>query len=238
MVAGVRPEIEVDLGPDLIELERVCARYPCLLSSAIHDGLELRGTLPIVEGGREVDAFKIRLHLRREGTLFVPTVFEIGERIPRDINRHVNPDDGSACVGLPEDLFIAARGQAMMLGAFMDGPLRDYFLAQAVFEREGCWPFGERGHGEAGVVEFYRELFGTSDAVVIDRYLVMLSEPRLHRQWFCPCGSGQKLRRCHGQQLESLRHRIAPAAAVRLRARLAAMHARERLWRSARRSAP
>lgn len=233
MVAGVTSEIEVDLGPGLIELERVCARYPCLLSSAARDGLELRGTLPILEGGREVDAFKIRLHLRREGTLFVPTVFEIGQRIPRDINRHVNPNDGSACVGLPEDLCVASRGGPMMLSAFMDGPVRDYFLAQAVFEREGRWPFGERGHGDAGVVEFYRELFGTRDAVVIDKYLVMLSAPRLHRQWFCPCGSGQKLRRCHGTQLESLRHRVAPAAAVRLRARLTAMIARERPSRSA-----
>lgn len=211
--------IDIDLGAGDSELGRVQALYPCLTAVPIDDGIALRGTFPLVHNGQEIDAFKIKVELRRRGVRYVPAVLEIGGRIPRTAHRHVNAD-GSACVALPEDLWLMTRGEPMMLSAFVDGPMRDYFLAQATFEREGRWPFGDRGHGGVGLREFYQELLGTHDPRVVGRYLAVLSEPRVHRQWLCPCGSGQKLRRCHRADVSTLRERIPPRVAVLLRERL------------------
>ena len=128
--------------------------------------------------------------------------------------------DHCACIALPEDIIVATRGQPMGLRAFLGGPVHRFFLAQAVFEREGRWPFGERGHGDAGVAEFYSELLGTRDLKVAAQWLSALAAPRLHRQWFCPCGSGEKVRRCHVADLERLRQRVPPHVAEQLRARI------------------
>lgn len=215
------PELtfHVTLGADDGELARVQARYPCLARLPLADGLVLRGTFPLVQDGVEVDAFKVAIELHTDGAAYRPVVAEIGGRVPRSPDRHVNPD-GSACIGLPEDLLVMTKGEPMPLSSFLDGAVRDYFLAQASYETEGRWPFGDRGHGMTGVHEFYKELLGTSEPAVVRRYLVVLSQHRLHRQWFCPCGSGEKLRRCHAPEIAALRERVPPALAVRLGAGL------------------
>lgn len=213
MVGGVVPSFEIHLGPDSAELEYVRARYPCLLSMPHDKGIALRGTFPLMHEGQEIDSFKVLIDLREiRASLFAADVFETGGRVPRIPARHIN-DGGSACVALPEDIVVATGGEPMALSAFLDGPVRSYFLAQAVFEREGRWPFGERGHGDEGRREFYFELLGTGDLAVAARYLVVLAAPKLHRQWFCPCGSGEKLRRCHGDHLAALRETVAPRTA-------------------------
>lgn len=210
------PSFEIHLGPDSAELEYVRARYPCLLSMPRDKGIALRGTFPLMHEGKEIDSFKVLVDLHESRpSLFGADVFEIGGRIPRIPDRHIN-FNGSACVALPEDIIVATGGAAMALSAFLDGPVRSYFLAQAVFEREGRWPFGERAHGDEGRREFYFELLGTRDLEVAARYLTVLAASRIHRQWFCPCGRREKVRRCHGDELEQLRRRVSPRVAARL----------------------
>jgi hypothetical protein len=214
--------IDVALGDDDSEVGRVQARYPCLGQVPLGGGIALRGTFPIIHNGAEVDSFKIELQLRSSGAHHRPAVLEIGGRVPRTADRHVNTD-GSACIALPEDLWLRTGGEPMTLSAFVDGPVRDYFLAQASFEQQGRWPFGDRGHGIDGLREFYQELVGTRDPPTITRYLAVLVEPQVHRQWVCPCGSGQKLRRCHRDQVAALRQRVPPRVAMLLRGRLRAI---------------
>jgi hypothetical protein len=214
------PSFEIHLGPQSTELEYVQAQYPCLLAMPREQGIDLRGTFPVKHEGKEVDSFKVLVELREcRPAVFDAEVFEIGKRIPAIPDRHVDIDR-SACIALPEDIILATGGEPMALRAFLGGPVHNFFLAQAVFEREGRWPFGERGHGDAGVREFYYELLGTRDLEVAARYLALLAAPRLHRQWFCPCGSREKIRRCHGNDLERLRERVPAHVAARLRARM------------------
>jgi hypothetical protein len=223
VVSELTSDIELDLGSDEAELALLAPLYPCLLQRATADGLELRGMFPVLDGDQEVDAFKVRIDLKRCGEFFAPAVFEIGGRIPKDMARHVNTADGSVCVALPEDIWLATRGEPMRLSAFLDGPVRSFFLAQLIFDRDGRWPFGDRGHGSVGVCDFYQELLGTRDLRVAGRYVAMLAEPKWHRQWLCPCGSGEKLRRCHRELLDGLRERVPPKVAVILGQRLRKM---------------
>jgi hypothetical protein len=215
MAAALSFAIEVALDDERSELDEVLRRYPCLLVTPTDHGFALQGTFPIIHEQKEVDAFSVRIDFQRKGNVFAAVLAEIGNRIPRTEARHIFGPHGYACLGLPEDLYLQLGGAPLSLNAFLDGPVRSFLLSQAAMELEGRWPFGDRGHGAAGLSEFYEELLGTRDLHVVERYLVLLACSRQHRQWLCPCGSGKKLRRCHPARFASLRSLMLPGLAVR-----------------------
>lgn len=215
MAAGLTFGIDVEIDAEGKALAETVARYPCLLATRMEWGFVLQGTFPILHDQREVDAFTVRIDLRRSGAGFTAALCEIGGRIPHREDRHIFGAGGYACVALPEDVYLLTGGKPLSLASFLDGPVRSFFLAQLVVERDGYWPFGDRGHGAHGLADFYEELLGTRDLSVVEKYLVVLSEARTYRQRVCPCGSGDKLRRCHAAQLTSLRSRVSSHVAQR-----------------------
>ena len=63
-------------------------------------------------------------------------------------------------------------------------------------------PFGERSHGVKGIEEAYMErydLFDRNALIQIMLYLSKIQRYRGHAK--CPCGSGKKLRNCHGRRV-------------------------------------
>jgi hypothetical protein len=58
-------------------------------------------------------------------------------------------------------------------------------------------------HGAEGVRTSYRELLGTEDDDVIHGYLACLAAKQVKGHWWCPCGSGKRLRDCHVTQVLS-----------------------------------
>jgi len=215
MAAALTFAIDVELDAGGRGLAEALARYPCLLATPIDSGFVLQGTFPVLHEQVEIDAFAISIELHRRGAVFAAALREIGGRIPRTEDRHIFGTHGFACVALPEDIYLQTHGKPLSLIAFLDGPVRSFLLAQVVMEREGHWPFGERGHGTEGLADFYEELLGTRDLHLAARYLGILTYPRTHRQWRCPCGSGEKLRRCHAADVASLRSRLSPQIAGR-----------------------
>ena len=223
MAAGLTFAIEVEIDEDGRALSEALSRYPCLLVVSMDSGFALQGTFPILLEQREIDAFRVRIELHRSATGFTAALREIGGRIPHTADRHIIGSGGYACVALPEDVYLQTGGKPLSLVSFLDGPVRSFLLAQLVMERDGHWPFGDRGHGAHGLADFYEELIGTRDLRTAERYLALLSHARTHRQWLCPCGSGRKVRRCHADQLVALRARLLPEVATRFleRVRLA-----------------
>jgi hypothetical protein len=208
--------VEVVLGLHREEIERVRAAYPCLLWSETVAGHALEGSFPVLHGGKEIDAFSVRIELAKGTRGFVPRVLEVGGRIPRIADRHVYESDGTACIGLPEELLVATRGEPLTLSDFLDGPVRSFFLAQAIFECEGIWPFGDRRHGDDGLHDFYEETFGSRNPIVIGAYLKVLRSRSVRGHWPCPCGSGYRIRSCHLSEVAAMRRRIPCAVARRL----------------------
>jgi hypothetical protein len=152
----------------------------------------------------------------------LPRVRETQGRIPRVLDRHLIPSTGAACLFVGEDwLLEVGRPQPTFL-EFLDGPVRNFFIGQALVEAGQPWPFGERSHGLKGVLEAYGEWFGTQDEKQIGLYLEYLSRDVLKGHWDCPCGSGARIRNCHQNEIRALRERIpqwlATQALQRLRA--------------------
>jgi len=144
-----------------------------------------------------------------------PVVFEEGDRIPRTADRHVFPKDGNCCLGVWEEWLLTATDHRF--ATFLTGPMHDYFVSQTYFETHGVWPFGERSHGKLGVLEAYGELLGVAqNEKTISEYLKLLSRQTIKGHALCPCGSGLRLRKCHGEDLDNLRRKIPPAIAEKM----------------------
>ena len=73
-----------------------------------------------------------------------------------------------------------------------------YFFSYEYYKVYGIFPFGERGHGIQGVLETYGEIFGEKDPKKILSMMQFVLFKGYRGHLMCPCGSGRKLRNCHG----------------------------------------
>jgi hypothetical protein len=88
---------------------------------------------------------------------------------------------------------------------FVEKQLIPYFYSFVYQEKHGQqMPYGELAHDAEGLMAYYKELFQvTSDNVVLE-FLFLLASERYRGHLPCPCGSGNRLRKCHGTQLLEL----------------------------------
>ncbi len=193
--------------------------YPNLHLHVTPTGVEIRGTFPVWgTDGAELDRYEISIQLPQDYPESLPIVREVGGRIPWNEDSHVERD-GRACVLLPDD-----RWRCFPLGApfsiYVRGPLHNFFLSQTVHAETGEWPFGEWGHGVRGIYEYYWQLLRTEDALVVQRFLRVLAKIDLNRGQACPCGSGEKVKRCCVAKITDLRGKIPREVAARSLSRL------------------
>ena len=183
------------------------------------------GWYPLFEGDRVYDQYLIEVELPKDSPKGLPTVREVGDRIPREPDRHMERD-GRACVAL-RDAFWYEHPKGMSLLEFLNGPVRGFFAAQSVIElgEEAPWKdsgWGEWEHGPFGIVSFYQQHFGTDNISVIWEFLKLLAREHVKGHWPCPCGTGEKLRKCHWPALKELRDRIPREVAARSEENLSA----------------
>ena len=79
-----------------------------------------------------------------------------------------------------------------------------YFVSYIYYKRYGVFPFGEHSHGEKGIYEFLKfnyKMDNLKEAKSIYEY-VCTKKYRGHLD--CPCGSGKKIRNCHGELILEL----------------------------------
>ena len=175
------------------------------------DVVRVRGTFPVRHDAEVLDRFSVDIEIPADYPDRLPIVRETRGRIPWIADRHVYTN-GTACVLLPEDRWWSFPPDRSFL-EYLTTPLHNYFLGQCVVEAGGAWPFSEHRHGLNGVIDFYKERFGTDDAKVVVRLLELVVSGRFKGHWPCPCGSGKKLRKCHLPGLLDVANRMPASAA-------------------------
>lgn len=169
---------------------------------------------PVKHEGRELDRFPIEVDLGSVGPGNLPLVTETGGRIPRTEARHVN-GNGSACVCLPEHYFMCNPGRFDIV-AFLEGPVRDFFLGQILVDAGEPWPFGEWAHGDAGRQAWLQGFVGSLTDSQRLAYLLAVTRETLDERAACPCGTGQQLHGCHLDFLLRLRAILTPSQAAQV----------------------
>ena len=199
-------------GVDLSQVDQeVQSKYPDLRLVLQDNRGYLRGTFPVVHDGRVLDRYQVEIRIPQRPSE-APELREIGGRIPHLRDRHhINPGDGTICWGIPE-LWLLERPSESMV-AFLDGPVRDYFLGQSLLAAGESLPFGEWDHGIDGLLDGYSQLLGIEDRQRVEDYLRLLTVAELRGHLFCPCGSGERIRKCHRAELLEMRERISPDVA-------------------------
>lgn len=185
--------------------------YPSLRLNLSQDKAEVKGTYPITdEDGSVLDRWAVSILLPPQYPVALPIVREVGGRLIRDPDNHVEGDDGTVCVLLPE-----TRYRLFPIGtpfrAYLDGPLRAFFASQSFRARGGAWVHGEWEHGALASIHFYKELLGSTGDVVGWRALIAM-RIGLHDNQPCPCGRRRSVKDCHPDLLR-VRDNLAPGDA-------------------------
>ena len=193
-------------------MQQVEAAYPDLHFVVHNNVVFLSGSFPLKDGERIVDRYSIEVAFPPNYPCDLPLVWEIGGRIPRTADRHIYTNGATCLFVLDERAWICPEGTSLL--DFLNGPVRNFFLGQSLFEIDGVWPFGQRSHGVQGILEFYAERLDTNDKSVIIRYLDVLRKKDLKGHWRCPCGSGKRLRKCHMKLVVELHEKIPHTVAL------------------------
>ncbi|MBL4808284.1 MAG: hypothetical protein JKY31_13530 [Rhodobacteraceae bacterium] len=138
-----------------------------------------------------VDSYSLRVEIPSHYPMALPKVFEVGNRIPRDADHHVNPDN-SLCLGSPLRL-LATIHRDPSLNGFTANCLVPFLYAISM----GEFVLGELSHGKSGILEDYKTLLKLEydEQVYASIHLISLRK-RLANKRKCPCRCGKRLGIC------------------------------------------
>jgi len=122
-----------------------------------------------------------------------------------NIDRHILAN-GQACLATPADLMCRWKPESGITG-FLDEFVAPFLAWQVHFDAYGYPPpWGQRSHGIQGIIEFYAEMLDIPIEPYILKFIPLLAKknlPKGHEP--CPCGYGQRLRKCHFQSVKRAR---------------------------------
>lgn len=166
-----------------------------------NDGLIVEGKLYFTaktDGFREVeDFYKIRIKVANNFPSAIPEVEEIGNKIPRKEEYHINPDN-TLCLGSSLTL-LQLLSKKPTLEGFIEYCLVPYLYGISLkIQDGGKLVFGELAHGEKGIIDEYEKIFGIRGKDSLKQLIKMLSmKKRVANKQLCPCGCKNRLGKCN-----------------------------------------
>lgn len=160
-----------------------------------------------VSAGTIQDTYKIEIKVPEAFPRELPKVKEIGGRIPKELDYHINPRDGTLCLGSPLRLLLIISSEPTLSG-FARHCLVPYLYAMSHRLRSGsALPFGELAHGPEGIIDDYQALLGVESPERIAYVLRLLGlKKRTANKFPCPCGCQFRVGRCQfNNRLRNLR---------------------------------
>lgn len=155
------------------------------------------------EGGTTIDKYSIKIVFGQGYPYQFPLVYEIGGRLPVNIDWHVFPD-GHCCIKAgPEEKLLCRRG--ITLSRFIKEQLIPYFFNQKYRELNGFF-LNERPHGRLADLEFFLDHFKTQDVNLVLKLLMESQSVKEHKSNSkCLCGSNRKFKKCHRRAIRETR---------------------------------
>lgn len=183
------------------ELFQFLADYPRMsISPSQTDDLIIEGYFDFSaspKGGVEItDNYKLLILVPSKFPNTFPKIKEVGQKIPRDGNNHINPDD-TLCLGSPIRIKMKLSSNPTLSG-YAEMCLVPYLYAISYrLLYGGELIFDELAHGMAGIIEDYLDLFGVNNSEQVKTILKILSNnENKYINKPCPCGCGRKLKKC------------------------------------------
>lgn len=156
------------------------------------NNLEFTGELFIAPD----DSYDIKIVIGRFPLRF-PLVYEVGERIPLKIDRHIYPSSGNCCLTTTSKEVILLKTKVKTLHDFISLIVVPYFQNNSFYELNKKYKEGEYSHGVPGIIEGYRDILNIEKMSLIPAILKnRISGELLTNKSKCYCGSGQTMKVC------------------------------------------
>lgn len=153
-------------------------------------------TAKMVSNKNISDTYSLKIIIPNNYPVEIPKVYELDNKIPRDGNHHINPDD-SLCLGSPFRIQIIMSQNTSIVN-FAEKILIPYLFAMSHQRLHGgSLMANELAHGRDGIVEDYKHIFGLKSIDQIrDSFTLLSKKRRIANKMLCPCGCGKVLGRC------------------------------------------
>tara|TARA_B100000609_G_C17174531_1_gene413587 strand:- start:84 stop:734 length:651 start_codon:yes stop_codon:yes gene_type:complete len=206
-------------------IDEFLSDYPGMSRApSLSDDICLRGKFRFkasVCGDNDIqDDYRLEIKFSSRFPRNIPVVREVGDKIPRNGDYHVN-GDGSLCLGSPLRLLLKIRKNPGV-GGFVDSCLIPYLYAVShKLKYGGEFVFGELKHQQPGMIEDYIDILGLHDEAGIREAVSLLAiKKRIANKKTCPCGCGKRLGVCpFHHKLNELR-KAAPVSWFRQHAKM------------------
>lgn len=177
-------------------------KYPNLeIVSETNNTIVIVGSIQIA---RSFNDFPVVKNVQLEITIPIaqdcfPYVKDIGGHI--DVKYPHRYLSGRLCLATEIDLRLHFWDGFDLL-RWMDEFVEPYYYSHDYYQRFDCYPFGDRLHGHFGAIQSYCDWFATSEIDVVTSILLQIEVNNRYRGHHpCFCGSGKKMRACHGKQI-------------------------------------
>ncbi len=180
--------------------DEVSEYYPELVIEADNDSYKVYGPLAFVAHYNDNalrDRFEVKMLIRPDYPNSIPDVWETGGRIPDFYHKY---KDDSLCLGKALNTKIKFDENPTLLW-FIDKLLVPYFYSFCHKQITGNLPYGELDHSPRGNLDGYKELFNLTADIQALQMLRLMAEGKYKGHFKCPCGSGKRMRYCHGPEL-------------------------------------
>ncbi|RGL11678.1 hypothetical protein DXC81_02530 [Collinsella tanakaei] len=151
---------------------------------------------------RLAEDFRLQVTVPADYPASLPQVKEVSGALDSSYEHLYS--DGTLCLGIQGELLLEQLEKPSLV-TLLDGPVRSYLYSYLFHERYGRYPFGDRAHGTAGILQYYEELFEETDPVITIKLLRAVCLDRYRGHLPCPCGSGIVAKRCHGKDIIRLK---------------------------------
>ena len=179
------------------QVDQLLQKYPELYIIQMNESLvSLGGTIFVCRVANDFPvrhrySVEIRIPLNTDQ---LPYVIDIGQHINNYQHYYSN---GTLCLATDSQIRLRFI-DGFDLIAWMEEFVETYFFSYEYYRCYGSFPFGDRAHGQRGVIQTYQDIFKTDDLRSTLKLMahIMISPYRGHQ--LCPCASGKRVRDCHG----------------------------------------
>lgn len=135
-----------------------------------------------------------------------PMLKETGNKIPDTFHRN---GDNTKCLGVPLEIRMKFKDNPTLIG-FVEELVVPYLFSYSYWDKHNKMPFDEWSHFGRGILEYYQDLLNVRSEMVVLEFLKILADDNYRGHINCPCGSGEKLRKCHGEQIRNIQKYMTP----------------------------
>ena len=186
------------------EFKSVQQLHPGLKPEFINGLWQMKGSLDVIdEFGKNWDTYHVKVIFPNNYPKAIPTMYEIGGKIPQKGSYLVN-SDGTCCLAVPAlEMILLSRG--INIKNFITELAIPYLANQTYKRKKGKFAGEEFEHGIQGLYDFYSETFQSKDPILIVKSIqkIILNElPDRNKP--CYCGSNKKYKHCHQSAVQYL----------------------------------